>query len=76
VSGWGMVDKFSHSHVVVSTLLVFRRVVKDSRLSRLGHTLLLLPFAIPICGTLGLDLLVDDSTYECHARARTQGGFP
>jgi hypothetical protein len=69
VAAW--VDKYSH--VVISTLLVFRRVLKDSRLSQLGHALLFLPFTIALCGTLGLDLdlILDGSTYERHAPAPT-----
>jgi hypothetical protein len=63
------IDKYSQSHVVVSTLLVFRRVMKDSRLSQATWPCPVLLFTIAICGTLGLDLILDDSTHERHPRA-------
>jgi hypothetical protein len=54
----------SSSSSAFSAPRVFHRVVKDSQLSQHGRAILLLPFAIVVCGSLGFDLIFDSCGYE------------
>jgi hypothetical protein len=72
-TSYGCVGALALTSSSFSTLLVFHRDMKDSKLSRLAHALLFMPFATARCSTLGLDVILDGSTYERHPQAPTQG---